>query len=189
MGSLAAEREILSDDRGGLPDRLQSPSTDFGVIPRAGAIADSGASSVPPQLLTGMPSQGSLCANIVPLQALELQSGNGDHTSVVIRQHSTTLVTNRVPKSKQPLLLEGKLSSAIANEGPNSWQDIWYELESEWPSTEITGFQMVSSSNALWNIVAQTEPRRLLTMVLGFPNKSQLLQVLSGDILVAWSAV
>ena len=37
--------------------------------------------------------------------------------------------------------------------------------------------------------MAQTEPRRLLTMVRDFPHKSQLLQVLSSDKLVAWSAV
>ena len=118
-----------------------------------------------------MPSQGVLCANIVPLQALELQSGDGDQTSVVIRQHSMTLVTHRVPKSRQPLLLEGKRSSAITNEGPKSWQDMWHDLESEWPRTEMTVFPMVGSSNGLWNKVAQTERDAYLLWFAVFPRK------------------
>ncbi|TDH73362.1 hypothetical protein CCR75_005510 [Bremia lactucae] len=63
------------------------------------------------------------------------------------------------------------------------------DLESEWPRTALSGFPTVGSNNIDWNKVAQTEPRRLPTMVRRFPHKSQLLQVLSDETLVAWSAV
>ncbi|TDH67013.1 hypothetical protein CCR75_000057 [Bremia lactucae] len=123
------------------------------------------------------------------VQALVEQSGDSGHTSLVIRHQSTILVTQRGQRAKQPVPRDGGRSSTLHIEGARSRQDMWQEFESEWLRTALSGFPTVGSSYINWNKVAQMELRRLLTMVRCFPYNSQLLQVLSDETLVAWSAV
>ena len=134
-------------------------------------------------------AQGSLCVRFDPVHALEMPSGDGIHTGVVLRHGIAPLVVQSHPSARQPLLLDSERSSTLILEEFKSWYDMGSHLASEWPRTALARFPTVGSSNALWNKIAQVKSRRLLTLVCRFPHKSQLLQVLSDDTLAAWSAV
>ena len=187
--SWADERGSHADVGVGDTEHQQSQGPYLGESIREGIPADGDARTVLPPLLPELPSQGSSSSSTDPVQALVLPSMDSGHTSIVNRHQFTSPITHGGARAQNLSQPDGRRPIPLLVASIRAWQDMWQDLESEWPRTALTRFPTVGSSNSDWNKVAQMEPRRLLTMVRRFPSKCQLLQVLSDATLVAWSAV
>ncbi|KAE8981757.1 hypothetical protein PR001_g23910 [Phytophthora rubi] len=68
------------------------------------------------------------------------------------------------------------------------WEVYWKALAGEWSREAQTPFPLATSNNDKWRRAAKLEPVRLLQLAQGFPFTTEVLQPVSDDVLITWTA-
>ena len=69
-----------------------------------------------------------------------------------------------------------------------SWQDMWHSWRDAWNSASGVQFPKLDSSNEQWRQAVLAEPVKLMQLLQKFPYQHTLLNALSDEVLVAWTA-
>ncbi|CAH0485253.1 unnamed protein product [Peronospora farinosa] len=68
------------------------------------------------------------------------------------------------------------------------WQDMWQSWSETWHSASGVQFPTLDSSNEQWRRAVLAEPIKLMQLLQHFPFQHNLLNALSDEVLIAWTA-
>ncbi|KAG1712417.1 hypothetical protein DVH05_000165 [Phytophthora capsici] len=116
------------------------------------------------------------------------------------RQHSTTPTEAEQIRQSVRSRLENEQHSNMSEEmivdtnppirgfSRPDWPHMWVSLATEWPTDSSRHFPRPGTSQEEWEATAIQEPERLMELLQKFPFPQEIMMILSGKVLVAWTA-